>query len=111
MQDLHAENYKTLQKEIKEDLNKWKDIPCSWIERFNIVKMAILPRAIYRLNAILNKIPLTFFSEKEKLNLIFIWNCKGPHIAKTVLKEESKVGGLTLPSFKTCYKATEMKTV
>ena len=76
VEDLYSENYTTLQKEIKEDTNKWKHVPCSWIGRINIIKMAILPKAMYRFNAIPIRVPMTYFTDRKQTFQNFIWNYK-----------------------------------
>ena len=76
--DMYAQNYKTLINEVKDDTNRWRDIPCSWIGRINTVKMTLLPKAIYRCSAIPIKLPMAFFKDLEQKISQFVWKHKGP---------------------------------
>ena len=95
---MYSENHKTLIK-VEDNKNRWKDITCSWMGRFNIVKKTIIPKATYRFSTVSIKIPKAFFTEQGQIILKFVCKHKRPQIAKTILRKEHRAGEITVPGF------------
>ena len=97
-------------KEIKDDTNRWRNMPCSWIGRINIVKMSILHKEIYRFNTTPIKLPMVFFTELEQIISQFIWKHKQTQIDITIFRKKNGTGQINLPNFRLYYKSTVIQT-
>ena len=109
--ELYTDSYKTLMKEIKDNINRRRVIPCSWAGRINIVKMTILPNTTYRFSALPITLPMAYFTELGQKISQFIWKHKRLQIAKAVLRKKNGAAEIKLPDFRLYYKATVIKTV
>ena len=107
--DLYIENYKTLVKEIKEDTNRWRNIPSSWVRRINIVKISILPKAIYRFNSIPIMLPMAFFRKLE--NFTICMEIQKTSNSQINLEKEELNGEINFPDFRLYYNAIVIKTI